>query len=82
MPSTVNIFNYPDTGTEPVDFSELIKKDYGAVDIPSRDKIEKLNDIRSKMARLLVSQPNTKAILNVFEIRNSINPIKYHTIFR
>lgn len=64
MPTFV-IFNYPDTGTEPIDFSKLIEKDYKSVDTPSKDKIQKLNDLRSKMARLLVSQPNTQSILDV-----------------
>ena len=59
------LFNYPDTATEPVSYVKLIEKDYGAVDTPSEDKISKLNDLRSNMASLLVTQPNTKAILDV-----------------
>lgn len=64
MPSFY-LFSYPDTGTEPVDFSKLIEKKNDGIDIPSQEKIFKLNDLRSRMASLLVSQPNTKAILDV-----------------
>lgn len=65
MPAAVYLFNYPDTGTEPTEFWDLIGKKYGSSDAPSEEKIEKLNDLRSRLASLLVSQPNTKAILTV-----------------
>ena len=64
MPA-VYLFNYPDTGTEPVEFWNLIKNKNEFSDAPSDEKIQKLNNLRSRMASLLVSQPNTKAILSV-----------------
>ena len=64
MPA-VYLFNYPNTGTEPAEFWDLIGRKNELSDAPSEEKIQKLNDLRSRMASLLVSQPNTKAILTV-----------------
>lgn len=64
MPA-VYLFNYPDTGTEPAEFWDFIKRKQELSDSPSEEKIEKLNGLRSRLASLLVSQPNTKAILTV-----------------
>lgn len=61
----VHLFSYPDTATEPLDFNQLLAKNSYAQDAPSEEKIKRLNDLRSRMARLLISQPNTKAILDV-----------------
>lgn len=73
MPS-VFLFNYPDTATEPADLSKFILKKSNAIDVPSDDKIKKLNESRSRMVTLLNSQPNTKAILDVIYI--------YHRLFQ
>lgn len=62
---TIHLFSYPDTATEPVDFKNLVNDYSDAGDTPSDEQIKKLNDLRARMASLFVSQPNTKAILNV-----------------
>ena len=77
MPS-VFLFNYPDTATEPADLSKFILKKSDAVDVPSNDKITKLNESRSRMVSLLNSQPNTKAILDVIYQFMYI----YHRLFK
>jgi hypothetical protein len=62
---TVHLFNYPDTAAEPVDFTKFIKKSGNSDDAPSVEQIKKLNDLRKRMVSLLLSQPNTKPILDV-----------------
>lgn len=59
------LFNYPDTATDPVDFKKLIKKSGNSEDVPSEEQIKKLNDLRSRMVGLLLSQPNTKPVMDV-----------------
>lgn len=61
----LHLFNYPDSATEPVDYKKLIKNRGKSVDAPSEEQINKLNDLRTRMASLLLSQPNTKPILDV-----------------
>lgn len=75
---TVHLFNYPDTAAEPIDFKVLIKNIKNSDDAPSEEQIKKLNDIRTRMASLLLSQPNTKPILDV----SSFLMIKYLYILR
>lgn len=66
MPSPF-IFNYPDTATEPADigkyFENMNESDENY--LPSLQNIKIINDLRSRMASLLLSQPNTKAVLQV-----------------
>ena len=65
MPSAF-IFNYPDTATEPSDLGKYFEKSYNDDgNSPSAQEIKNLNDLRSRMASLLLSQPNTKAVLQV-----------------
>ena len=77
MPA-VYLFNYPDTATEPAEFTALLEgKNKELHDGPSEEKILKLNELRSRMASLFLSQPNTKAILTV---KSSLNTF-YITCF-
>ena len=64
MPA-LHLFNYPDTATEPVDYKKLIKNGGKSDDAPSEEQIKKLNDIRTRIVTLLLSQPNTKPVLDV-----------------
>ena len=59
------LYNYPDTATEPVNFEDYIINKSDVAYAPSDEQIKKLNDLRSRIASLLLSQPNTKAILDV-----------------
>ena len=64
MPA-LHLFNYPDTATEPVDYKKLIKNGGKSDDAPSEEQIKKLNDLRTRIVSLLLSQPNTKPVLDV-----------------
>lgn len=59
------IYSYSDSRTEPVDFHDFMIKFPRFTDDPSNAEIDALNEKRGRVLSLLLSQPNTKAVLDV-----------------
>ncbi len=59
------LYSYADTKTEPVNFHDFMVKFDRFSDDPSNAEVDLLNEKRGRLQSLLLSQPNTKAVLEV-----------------
>ena len=66
------LYSYAATKTEPVDFHEYMIKFDRFSDDPSNAEIDLLNEKRGRLQSLLLSQPNTKAVLEVLNGQSAI----------